>query len=77
MSTSAAKSRFQYKDISDFLLGFEYGQISGLGMWYYRNQVEKRRSGATGEEAKQVGDDIDSIIFNRLPEIRQAILRIF
>jgi hypothetical protein len=25
LSTPIARSRFQYKDISDFLLGFEYG----------------------------------------------------
>ena len=29
LSTPIARSRFQYKNISDFLLGFEYGHIQG------------------------------------------------
>jgi hypothetical protein len=28
LSTPIARSRFQYKNISDFLLGFEYGHIT-------------------------------------------------
>jgi hypothetical protein len=38
-SKSAAKSRLQYKDISDFLLGFECGRILEYGIWYYRRTV--------------------------------------
>jgi hypothetical protein len=33
LSTPIAKSRFQYKEISDFLLGFEYGHITGTCIW--------------------------------------------
>ena len=32
LSKPTAKSRLQYKDISDFLLGFEYGRISEDGI---------------------------------------------
>jgi hypothetical protein len=74
-SKSAAKSRLQYKDISDFLLGFECGRILEDGIWYYRSLVNKRRRGAAGEEVERVGDEINSIIFDRLTEIRQAILK--
>jgi hypothetical protein len=74
-SKSTTKLRLQYKDISDFLLGFEYGRISEDGIWYYRSLINKRRSGAAGEEAEQVTKEINSIIFDRLPEIRQAILK--
>jgi hypothetical protein len=72
-SKSTAKSRLQYKDINDFLLGFEYGRISEDGMWYYRSLVNKRRRGAAGEEAERIANEINSMIFDRVPEIRQAI----
>jgi hypothetical protein len=74
-SKSTAKSRLRYKDISDFLLGYEYGRISEDGIWYYRSLVSKRRTGASGEEAERVAKEINSIIFDRVPEIRQAILK--
>lgn len=74
-STPIAKSRFQYKEISDFLLGFEFGHITGICAWYYRNQVEQSGRRVTEEEARQVTNDISSIIVDRLPEIQQAILR--
>jgi hypothetical protein len=67
-SKSTTKLRLQYKDISDF-------RISEDGIWYYRSLINKRRSGAAGEEAEQVTKEINSIIFDRLPEIRQAILK--
>ena len=41
----------------------------------YRNLVSKRRTGASGEEAERVAKEINSIIFDRVPEIRQAILK--
>lgn len=68
-STSTTKSRLRYKDISDFLLGYEYGRISEDGIWYYRNLVSKRRTGASGEEAERVAKGINSIIFDRVSEI--------
>jgi hypothetical protein len=74
-SKSTTKLRLQYKDISDFLLGFEYGRILEDGIWYYRSLVNKRRRGAAGEEVEQVTKEINSIIFDRLPEIRQALLK--
>jgi hypothetical protein len=74
-SKSAAKSRLHYKDISDFLLGFEYGRILEDGIWYYRSLVNKRQRGASGEEAERVTKEINSIILDRVPEIRQTILR--
>ena len=75
LGTPIAESRFQYKDISDFLLGFEYGHITGICSWYYRNQVEQSGRRVSEEEARQVTNDISSIIVDRLPEIQQAILR--
>ncbi|MGH9979597.1 MAG: hypothetical protein ACRD8Z_27715 [Nitrososphaeraceae archaeon] len=41
-SNFTAKLRLQYKNISDFLLGFEYGRISEDGIWYYRSLINKR-----------------------------------
>jgi hypothetical protein len=35
----------------------------------YRNLVSKRRTGASGEEAELVAKGINSIIFDRVPEI--------
>ena len=70
-----ARSRFQYKNLSDFLLGFEYGHITGMYACYYQNQVEQSGRGVTKEELRQVTNEISSIIVDRLPEIRQAILR--
>jgi hypothetical protein len=75
LSTPIARSRFQYKDISDFLLGFEYEHITGMCACYYQNQVEQSGRGVTKEEVRQVTNEISSIIVDRLPEIRQAILR--
>jgi hypothetical protein len=75
LSTPIARSRFQYKNISDFLLGFEYGHITGICARYYQNQVEQSGRGVTKEEMRQVTNEISSIIVDRLPEIRQAILR--
>jgi hypothetical protein len=63
------------KDLNDFLLGFEYGRISEDGIWYYLSLVNKRRRGAAGEEAERVAKEINSMIFDRVPEIRQAILK--
>jgi hypothetical protein len=75
LSTPIARSRFQYKNISDFLLGFEYGHITGMCACYYHNQVEQSGRGVMKEEVRQVTNEISSIIVDRLPEIRQAILR--
>jgi hypothetical protein len=75
LSTPIARSRFQYKNISDFLLGFEYGHITGMCARYYQNQVEQSGRGVMKEEVRQVTNEISSIIVDRLPEIRQAILR--
>jgi hypothetical protein len=44
-------------------------------MWYYQSLVNKRRRGAAGEEAERVAKEINSMIFDRVPEIRQAILK--
>jgi hypothetical protein len=75
MSTPIAKSRFQYKEISDFLLGFEYGHIIGICAWYYKDLVVQSGREVTKEEERQVGNEVSAIIVDRLPEIRQAILR--
>ena len=75
LGTPIAESRFQYKNISDFLLGFEYGHITGMCTCYYQNQVEQSGRGVMKEEVRQVTNDISSIIVDRLPEIQQAILR--
>ena len=42
---------------------------------YYQNQVEQSGRGVTKEEVRQATNEISSIIVDRLPEIRQAILR--
>jgi hypothetical protein len=75
LSTPIAKSRFQYKEISDFLLGYEFGHITGLCIWYYKEQVVQSGRGVTEEEIRQMINEINAIIVDRLPEIRQAILR--
>ena len=75
LSTPIARSRFQYKDISDFLLRFEYGHITGMCACYYQNQVEQSGRGVTKGEVRQATNEISSIIVDRFPEIRQAILR--
>jgi hypothetical protein len=72
-SSPIAKARLLYKDIDDFLLGFEYGHISEACTWYYRDQVEQTGRGVT--EAEQVTKDVRSVIQDRLPEIRRSILR--
>ena len=51
-SKSTAKLRLQNKNISDFLLGFEYGRILEDGIWYYRHLINKRRSGAARRGSK-------------------------
>ena len=40
-----------------------------------RNQVKQSGRRVSEEEARQVTNDISSIIVDRLPEIQQAILR--
>jgi hypothetical protein len=74
-SIRLARSRFQYKNLSDFLLGFEYGHITGMCACYYQNQVEQSGRGVTKGEVRQATNEISSIIVDRFPEIRQAILR--
>jgi hypothetical protein len=72
LGTPIAESRFQYKNISGFLLGFEYGHITGICSWYYRTQVKQSGRRVSEEEAGQETNDISSIIVDRLPEIQQA-----
>jgi hypothetical protein len=62
LSTPIARSRFQYKNFSDFLLGFEYGHITGMCACYYQNQVEQRGRGVTKEEVRQVTNEISLTI---------------
>jgi hypothetical protein len=69
LSTSKAKLALQYKDISDFIYGYEYGCIISNSISYYQSK-------ATGEELRQATKIIISIMSDRLPEIRQAISRI-
>jgi hypothetical protein len=74
------KTILQYKDLSDFLLGYEFGYIIGyiigVCMLYYNNQVKQSgREGITEEEDRQVTRDIETVIVDRLPEIRQVISR--
>ena len=70
-----AESRFQYKNLSDFLLGFEYGHITGMCRAITETKSNNLEEEYTEEEARQVTNDISSIIVDRLPEIQQAILR--
>ena len=42
LSTPIARSRFQYKNLSDFLLGFEYGHITGMYACYYHEHSKQR-----------------------------------
>ena len=41
-SSRLARSRFQYKNLSDFLLGFEYGHITGMYACYYHEHSKQR-----------------------------------
>ena len=74
LSTSRAKSALQYKDISDFTYGYEYGCIISNSISYYQSKATVGL--ATGEELRQATKIIISIMSDRLPEIRQAISRI-
>lgn len=74
-STPIAKARLLYKDINDFLLGYEYGHISEACTWYYQDQVEQTGRDVTEAEMRQVTNEVRSVIQDRLPEIRQSILR--
>lgn len=64
LSRSTAKSKLQYNDINDFLLGFEYGRIPEDGMWHYRGLVNKRPGRAAGEETQHVANEINSVILD-------------
>jgi hypothetical protein len=74
LSTKKAKLVLQYKDISDFVYGYEYGCIISNSISYYQSKVAGGL--ATGDELRQATKVIISIIEDRLPEIRQAISRI-
>jgi hypothetical protein len=74
LSTSKAKLALQYKDISDFIYGYEYGCIISNSISYYESKATVGL--ATGEELRQATKIIISIMSDRLPEIRQAISRI-
>lgn len=74
LSTSKAKLALQYKDISDFIYGYEYGCIISNSISYYQSKATVGL--ATGGELRQATKIIISIMSDRLPEIRQAISRI-
>lgn len=65
--------RYQYTNLIDFLLGYEFGYVISASMRYYKNQVNGRS--LTEEEDMQIRTDIETIIHDRLPEIRQAMSR--
>jgi hypothetical protein len=73
-STQKAKSTFQFKDISDFVYGFEYGSIVSDSISYYQNKIVGGL--VTKEKLEQAITIINSILSDRIPEIRQAISRI-
>jgi hypothetical protein len=78
-NTPDNKERFQYENISDFMLGYEYGHIAGISTGYAIVQLNRTGRTFTDEEAREIGKkiaiDIKSILFDRLPEIRYAIQR--
>jgi hypothetical protein len=74
-STPIAQARLQYENITDFLLGYEYGHMIEACTLYYKVQAEQSGRQVTEAEMRQVINDISSVILDRLPEIRQAILR--
>ena len=74
LSTRKAKLALQYKYISDFIYGYEYGCIISNSLSYYQSKVSEGLT--TGEELRQATSIIISVISDRLPEIRQAISRI-
>ena len=57
----------------DFVYGFEVGCIQTATADYYRYKIMSIRS--TKEEARYIADQINAIVTDRLPEIRQAISR--
>ena len=59
-SNSTAKLRLQYKNISDFLLALNMGVFRRMVFGITAALINKRRSGAAGEEAKRVTKEIDS-----------------
>ncbi len=74
-STPIGKAILQYENITDFLLGYEYGHVAEACALYYKDQVERTGRRVTEIEMRQVLNDISPVIHDRLPEIRQAILR--
>ena len=74
LSSCKAKLALQYKDISDFIYGYEYGCIISNSISYYQSKATAGL--ATGGELRQATKIIISIMSDRLPEIRQAISRI-
>jgi hypothetical protein len=74
-STPIGKAILQYQNISDFLLGYEYGHVAEACALYYKDQVERTGRRVTEIEMRQILNEISPVIHDRLPEIRQAILR--
>ena len=74
-STPIGKAILQYENIRDFLLGYEYGHIAEACALYYKDQIERTGRRVTEIGMRQVLNDISPVIHDRLPEIRQAILR--
>jgi hypothetical protein len=74
-STPIGKAILQYENITDFLLGYEYGHVAEACALYYKDQVKRTGRRVTEIEMRQVLSDISPIIHDRLPEIRQAIQR--
>jgi hypothetical protein len=74
-STPIGKAILEFENITDFLLGYEYGHVAEACALYYKDQVERTGRRVTEIEMRQVLNDISPVIHDRLPEIRQAILR--
>jgi hypothetical protein len=69
-STDLSKVQFQYKELADFLLGYELGYVVGKSLEYHNSLHEEL---ITWEEQDQIQRDIQTIIARSITKIKQAI----
>jgi hypothetical protein len=69
-SKDFSKEQLQYKELADFLLGYELGYVVGKSLEYHNSLHEEL---ITWEEQDQIQKDIQTIIARSLPQIKQTI----
>jgi hypothetical protein len=69
-STDFSKEQLQYKELADFLLGYELGYVVGKSLEYHNSLHEEL---ITWEEQDQRQKDIQTIVAKSIPQIIQTI----